>query len=451
MNNLIRIKRGLDLKLNGHAEKNEVGEIESKFYSLRPIDFESFTPKLILKQGNHVKRGETVFVNKYNPLVCFPSPVSGRIHEVVRGEKRKVMEIIIESDEKDEFIKHDTTGILDFKNDRKIEILQKSGLWAYIIQRPYGIIANPDDKPRDIFISFFDSSPLAPDYDFILKDKKEEINLALKLLKSFTDGDIYLGFRPGQETEKLIENVSDYKKHYFKGPHPAGLVGVQINQLKPINKGEIIWTVDAADLPILGYFVKTGEYLPERLIAFSGSEITKPAYYKSRSGVSLSETIKNITLNSHVRIISGNVLTGKNVTTSPYLSFYSKQVCVIPEGSNKFEFMGWAMPGFNKLSASGTFMSRIFLGKSFIPDTRLHGGHRAYVVTGQYEAVCPMDIYPQLLVKAIMVNDIDKMEQLGIYEVIEEDMALCEFVCASKIEVQEIIRKGIDEMIKEMS
>ncbi len=451
MNKLIRISKGLDIRLKGEALNELAGEIKSQFYSLRPIDFESFTPKLILKQGNPVKRGETVFINKYNPDVSFVSPVSGKIHEVVRGAKRKILEIIIESDESDALIKHEVAGFMELEREKKIELLQKAGLWTYIKQRPYGIIAHQNDTPRDIFISFFDSSPLAPDYDFILKDKKEEINLALKLLKSFTEGDIYLGFRPEQEAEKLIDNIKDYKINYFKGKHPAGLVGVQINKVKPINKAEIIWTIDAADLPILGHFIKTGEFLPEKLVAFTGSEIENRLYYKCLTGVSLSETVKNIATNANVRIISGNVLTGKNVTISPYLGFYAHQITVIPEGTGKFDFMGWAMPGFNKLSAGNTFLSKIIPGKRFTPDTRLHGGHRAYVVTGQYESVCPMDIYPQLLIKAIMVNDIDKMEQLGIYEVIEEDLALCEFVCTSKIDVQEIIRKGIDEMIKEMS
>lgn len=448
MNNLIKIRRGLDLKLKGAAEKITKGEVSSKIYSIKPADFESFVPKLVLKPENPVKRGETVFYDKYNSEVCFVSPVSGKILDVVRGEKRKILEIIIESDDKDEVVKHDTGNFFESDRKKQIELILKAGLWPYIKQRPYGTIADQNQMPRDIFISFFDSAPLAPDLDFILIKKKEEINIALKFISGLTEGKTFLSFRPDSDLVKLIDNKGKYEINYFKGPHPSGLPGIQINKLKPINKGEILWTLNASDLPIIGNFIKTGEYLPERMFALTGSEIKAPAYYKCLAGCNLKELIEKNTDNKNIRIISGNVLTGKNITESPHIGFFSTSVTVLPEG-NKHELFGWAMPGLNKLSKTNAFLSKLFFNKKFTPDTNLHGGYRALVVTGQYEQVCPMDIYPQLLIKAILSEDIDKMEQLGIYEVLEEDFALCEFVCTSKTEIQEILRQGFDLMIKE--
>ena len=450
MTKIINIRKGLDVRLKGVAKKQIKEELKSKIYSIKPIDFESFTPKLVLKPDNPVKRGETVFINKYNPEVCFVSPVSGKITEVVRGEKRKILEILIEADDKDDVQKFETGNFFSSDKNKQIEILLKAGIWTFFKQRPYGIIANQNDTPRDIFISFIDSAPLAADLDFVLKEKKEDINTALKFISGLTEGDVYLNFRPNSETENLIDDKNNYKINYFKGPHPSGLVGVQINKLKPINKDDIVWTVNAVDLPVIGHFIKTGEYLPERIFALTGSEINDPAYYKCISGCNLSDLIKNNADNDNVRIISGNVLTGKNISASPYLGFYDSSVTVIPEG-NKYELLGWAMPGWNKLSHSKTFMSMLFPRKKFTPDTNYNGGHRALVMTGQYEKVFPMNIYPQHLIKAVLTEDIDKMEQLGIYEVIEEDLALCEFVCTSKTEIQEIIRQGIDIMIKELS
>lgn len=446
----IKISKGLDIKLIGEAKREVVGEVISQNYAVKPIDFENFKPKLVLKEGNPVKRGETIFYDKYNPDVCFASPVSGQIKAVVRGEKRKILEIQIESDGKDECIKADIADFFNLTKEEKVKLMLKHGLWPFIKQRPYGIIANQNDVPRDIFISFIDSAPLSADLDFILKDKKDEINSALKFISELTDGNVYLSFKEGSQILNLIDNKENYKINYFKGPHPAGLVGVQINKLKPINKSDIIWTVNASDLPIIGKFIQTGEYLPERIIAMAGSEISNPSYYKCISGCDVKEAVKNNTNGENLRIISGNVLTGKNISQNGFLGFYDTGITVIPEG-DKYEFMGWAAPGFNKLSRSATFMSKLFPNKKFKPDTNLNGGQRAYVVTGEYESVCPMDIYPQLLIKAIMANDIDKMEQLGIYEIIEEDFALCEFICTSKIDVQEIVRKGLNEMIKEMS
>ena len=450
MSRTIRIRKGLDINLKGEAEKVILAENEPSLYSIKPIDFSGLVPKLKLKEGDNVKKGEIVFFDKYRPQVGFASPVSGNISKVIRGDKRKMLEIIISKTDPSDVVKHNLSDF-NLNNPEEIkDIFLKSGIWPYIKQRPYGVIANPEDKPRDIFISMFDSAPLAADVEFLLHEKKEQINKALQALLKLTDGNLYLGFRKNSKLVSLIDNIGEYKINYFEGPHPSGLTGVQINKIAPINKGDIIWTISPYDLPIIGDFLLTGIYNPERTIAVSGSEITKPAYFKTIAGADISEIVKNNIASENVRVISGNVLTGSNISHSQFLGFYDSLVTVIPEG-NKHEMFGWALPGLNKLSMSQTFLSSLLPKKKFVADTNLHGGHRAYVVTGQYEKVCPIDIYPQLLIKAILAEDIDKMEQMGIYEIIEEDLALCEFACTSKTDVQEIIRKGLDIMIKEMS
>ncbi|MDR2009168.1 MAG: Na(+)-translocating NADH-quinone reductase subunit A [Bacteroidales bacterium] len=445
-----KIRKGLDIKLKGEPLPEMKGQISAKYFVLRPDDFFGIIPKLKLKKNDTVKRGEVVYFDKNIPEIFFTSPVSGKILDIIRGEKRKIIEIIIEADEKDELVKFDITN--DFTDNPELlkNILLASGAWPLIKQRPYGIVANPNDKPRDIFISFFDSAPLTADFDFILKDKKEQINTALKALKNFTGSKLFLNFKKDSKLVDIIDNKGDYEINYFDGPHPAGLVGVQINHIKPVNKGDIVWTINAADLVIVGNILLTGEYYPERTVALSGSEIKNPGYYKIVAGSDIKEIIKNNTENNNYRVISGSVLTGRNVSDNPSLGFFDTTITVIPEG-NHYEMFGWAAPGLNKLSNSKTFLSALIPNKKFEIDTNLHGGERAYVVTGEYEKVCPMDIYPQLLVKAVITEDIDKMEQLGIYEVIEEDLALCEFVCTSKIEVQSIIRSGLELIRKEMS
>jgi len=450
MSKTFRIRKGLDISLKGIPELKIGEECSPKTFSIRPIDFAGLTPKLKLKEGEKVKRGEIVFFDKYMPKVSFVSPVSGEVKSVIRGAKRKMLEIVIEADGTDDKVEFKLSDYDTSKPEVLKDLLLEAGIWPFVKKRPYGIIADPDENPRDIFISMFDSAPLASDFDFILKDKKAEINTALAALKTLTDGDVYLNFKKGSKLVDLIDNKESYKINFFSGPHPSGLVGVQINKISPINKGEVIWTVNGADLPVIGGFLSTGVYNPERIVAICGSEIKEPMYFKTSIGAEIGGYLQDKLHEEHVRVISGNVLTGMNISERRFLGFYDNQVSVIPEG-DKYEMFGWALPGFNKLSMSSTFASMILPNKKFAPDTNIHGGKRAFVVTGQYEKVCPIDIYPQLLLKAILAEDIDKMEQMGIYEVIEEDLALCEFACTSKTDVQEILRKGLDLMIKELS
>lgn len=449
MNKTFKIRKGLDIRILGQAETKIVGEVKSSLFVLRPDDFKGITPKLKLKEDEIVKRGEIVFFDKYNPLLTIASPVAGKIKEIVRGEKRKILEVIIEKSG-DDAVKFDINN--QIFTDQKIaqQFLSDTGLITFITQRPYGIVANPTDIPRDIFVNFFDSAPLAPDYEFILNEKDAEIKKAVEFISVLTDGKVYCNLKKASKFSAIIPNNGKTEINYFDGPHPSGLAGTHINKIKPLNKGEIVWTIDAADLAIFGHLLINGEYLPERLIALTGSVVKSPAYYKIVAGADLSSLKNEFNKADDFRLISGNVLTGTDISKSPYLGVKDTMVSVIPEG-NKYEMFGWVLPGFKKFSNSGTFLSGILPVGKFDLDTNLHGGHRAYVVTGEYEKVCPLDIYPQLLIKAILANDIDKMEQMGIYEVIEEDLALCEFVCTSKNDIQEVLRGGLDLLRKEMA
>ncbi|MDD3859017.1 MAG: Na(+)-translocating NADH-quinone reductase subunit A [Bacteroidales bacterium] len=449
MTKVYKIKKGLDIRISGIAELSRGENFVINFYTLRPTDFVGLTPKLLKKESEVVKRGEAVYCDKYNPEIKFTSPVSGHIDKIIRGEKRKLLEIIIKSDNEDNAINF-ADQISENSSEKLKSLLTISGVWPFIKQRPYGIIANPNDIPRDIFISFFDSAPLACDYEFVLKDEKSNINAALKTLKNFTNGNIYLNFKKNSKLVDIIDNIDDYVINYFDGPHPSGLVGTHINKIQAINKNEIVWTVNATDLPIIGNLILNAEYNPERLIAIAGSELKQACYYNLRVGADISDFLKTGVKGKDFRVISGNVLTGTNISSNPCLGFYDNLVSIIPEG-NEYEMFGWIQPGLKKFSINRAFASKILPPKSFVIDTNYHGGNRAYVVTGEYEKVCPLDIFPQLLVKAILASDIEKMENLGIYEVIEEDFALCEFVCTSKTNVQTILREGIDIIRKEMS
>ncbi len=394
------------------------------------------------KEGDKLKRGSVVFHDKNIPEICFVSPCSGTLAEIVRGEKRKIIRIIIEADNLDEAEKFDS-----IENPKTL--FSKAGIYPFIIQRPYGIVANPNAEPSDIFISFTDTAPLANNIEFSLKDDLKYVKIAIDKLAEMTNGKVYLNFSKDSNIASEITENQKVEKNVFVGKHPAGLVGTQINKLRPINKGEVVWTINALNLPIIGKLFAHGEYQPEKTIAVAGSEVAEPQYYKMRVGADLSKLYDGMLTNDNVRIISGTVLSGTNISENPFLGFNDNQVCVIPEG-NEYEMFGWMLPGADKCSNSRTFLSMLMPRKLFSINTNTHGEERAYVVTGQYEKVCPLDIYPQQLVKAAITDDIDKMEELGIYEVIEEDLALCEFVCTSKINVQQILRHGLDLVRKEM-
>ena len=446
MSKTIRIRKGLDIKLKGKAELTVGAASVAKTYAIKPSDFPGLTPKLSVKADDIVKAGTPLFYAKSQPEVLFTSPVSGKVIAINRGERRRVLEVEIESDGK--FESEDfSAGIKSPDREAIKQVLLKSGLWPYLVQRPFGTIAKVADTPRDIFISGFDSAPLATDYEFSLANETTALQAGIDMLAKLTDGKVYLGLRQGSK----FGSLKGVEVNYFDGPHPAGNVGIQIHHVKPINKGDVIWTIDVQAVVFIGRLFTTGKLNLEKVIALAGSEVSKPQYYKTVVGVNVSSLVEGNTAKAvSERVISGNVLTGTKVDRDGFLGFFHNQITVIPEG-NTIEPFGWAMPGFKKFSASKTFFSKLMPRKEYVLDANFHGGERAFVVTEQYEKVLPMDILPVYLLKAIITNDIDKMEQLGIYEVIEEDMALCEYACTSKIEVQEILRQGISTVIRELT
>jgi Na+-transporting NADH:ubiquinone oxidoreductase subunit A len=448
MSKQIKIKKGLDLKLAGAAEK-KTKSLDLKNYALKPTDFHGLFPKLMVRVGDKVKAGSPVFFDKYRDNIIFTSPVSGTVTDVIRGEKRKMLEIRIEADGNDSSETFKQADPKSLKKEEVIDELLKSGVWPVIRQRPYTIIANPADQPKAIFISGFDTAPLAADVDYILEGKEKEFQTGLDALSMISDAKIHLNLGPNSKAPALV-NAKGVEINSFSGPHPAGNVGIQIHHIDPINKGDIVWTVNAVDVLTIGRLFLEGKYNADKMIALCGSEIKEPQYYNVKSGVEMGGLLKDQLKSDHVRVISGNVLTGTKVDRSGYLSFYDKEVTVIPEG-DVYEFFGWLIPSPKKHSFYRTAFSWLTPNKVYKPNTNVNGGERAFVFTGALEKVLPMDIYPIQLMKAIMAEDIDMMEQLGIYELDEEDFALCEYISTSKINMQELIRKGLDMMRIEMS
>ncbi|MFR9649690.1 MAG: Na(+)-translocating NADH-quinone reductase subunit A [Rikenellaceae bacterium] len=450
MSKNIKLRKGLDIKLKGAAELVLNKLPMATRYAVSPLDFEGVTPKLLVKVGDVVKAGEPLFFDKSNERVLFTSPVSGVVCEIQRGAKRKILNVIVESSAEQSYKEFNQLDCKVAPKEQIVETLLSSGLWSMIIQRPYGVIANPSDTPRDIFISTFDSAPLAPDYDYVLSSERVNLQTGVDVLSRLTSGKIHLSL--SENSAGVYSKLQGVEYYSFSGKHPVGNVGVQINNISPLNKGELIWSVNIQDLAIIGRLFNEGKVDMTKVVAIAGSEVARPCYLRLISGAPISSIvegrIKEQPEGDSVRIISGNVLTGKRACQEGYISFYSNMVTVIPEG-DKYEFMGWAMPRFKKFSVSKSYFSWLMPKREYRLDTNLNGGERAFVVTGLYEQYLPMDIYPMHLLKAIIAGDIDKMEALGIYEVIEEDFALCEFVDPSKTEMQELIRQGINLMIKE--
>jgi Na+-transporting NADH:ubiquinone oxidoreductase subunit A len=449
MSETITIKKGLDINLAGEAEKT-INEIEAGLYAIKPTDFVGVFPKLLVQEGDKVKAGTLLFYDKYRDNIKFASPVSGTVKEIKRGAKRVLLEIKIEADTIQEYVDFGAIDPNKLDSAKVVEKMLSSGVWPVIRQRPYTVVANPNLDPKAIFISAFDTNPLAPDYDFIVHGHGEAFQAGLDALKKLTSGKIHLNLPAGITTSKVFTNSKNVQINYVKGPNPAGNVGTQINKIDPINKGEVVWHLRPQEVLTIGRLFLEGKFNAERVVALSGSEVLKPQYFKTKIGASISGMVKNNIKDGKLRFISGNALTGRKIEKDGFVGFYDSQVTVLPEG-DYYEFVGWALPGFGKFSFSKSFP--IFLNgksKKFRLDTNYHGGERAFVMTGMYEKVFPFDIYPMQLLKAIMTEDIDGMENLGIYEVDEEDFALCEFIDTSKTEMQAIVRKGLDMMRKEM-
>lgn len=445
----IRIHKGLDIKLLGEASKT-VTEKATNYIALKPADFRGVIPKLDVQEGDQVKAGSVLFHDKNNEQLLFTSPVSGSVVQIIRGPKRIIQEICIQREgemEYEDFGKADPSKLT---RGEVIDRLTSSGVWPVIRQRPYSVIANPSQSPKSIFVSGFDSAPLAPDSGFVLRDAYPECQTGLNALTRLTDGKVYLCMKHSSGQNISFNPDPKVEVTYFSGPHPSGNVSVQIHHLDPINKGETIWYVHIQDLALIGRLFLTGYYDAACVVAFTGSEIIHPQYYKTFRGARISDMLEGNVRAGNVRYLSGNVLTGSRIDRNGYLGYYDHQVTVLPEG-NHYEFLGWAKPGFRKFSFSHTYFSWLWPNRKYRLDTNLNGGTRAYVMTGQFEKVFPMDIYPLQLIKAILIKDIDLMENLGIYEVDEEDFALCEYIDTSKTEIQSIVRDGLDLMRQEMN
>lgn len=450
MSQTIKLKKGFDINLAGKAENKIIEVTQPDTFALKPTDFNGLSrPKLVVKEGDNVKAGSPIFFERNVEDILYTSPVSGEIVEIKRGEKRKVLEVKILADKEVEFEKFKNYSSSDIGNLSKEDVLaqlKKSGGWTNVMQRPYGIVANPEDSPKAIFISTFDSSPLAPDYSYVLQGQEQYFQAGIDILKKFTAGVVHLNVDGNAEISQLFTNAKNVQLNKISGPHPAGNVGVQIHHLDPIAKGEIAWTVNPVGVVSIGKLFIDGVYDTSRLIALTGSQMNETGYVKMYAGACMN---KLSVQGDDNRFISGNVLSGEGIGAEGYLGYYHNQVTIIPEGKYE-EFLGWILPSTKKLSFHKAFGMLTFLNgkKEFEVDTNAHGEERNFVISGAFEEVMPMDILPTYLFKAILAEDYDDMEALGIYEVIEEDVALCEFIDISKNPLQEILREGID-LIKE--
>lgn len=449
MSNVIKIKKGLNIKLIGDAEKT-IKELSTDQYAIKPTDFIGVIPRMLVKEGDAVKAGTPLFMDKNREDLIFTSPVSGTVKEIKRGAKRLLLEVKVTADNQNEAIDFGKADPKTLTAEAIIEKLLQSGVWAFIRQRPYSVIANPADKPKAIFISTFDTSPLAPDNDFIINGNGDDFQTGIDALAKLTEGKIHLNLEADTAHSKVFTNAKGVQLNQFSGPHPTGNVGVQISRIDPINKGDIVWYLYPQDVLTIGRLFNKGFYDSTRVLALTGSELNERFYVKTKIGANIEALVKNNTTDVNKRYISGNVLTGTKVELDGFMSFYHTQLTVIPEG-DYYEFLGWALPGFKKFSLSRSYPAFLFKNRKYRLDTNVRSGERAYVMTGQFEKVFPFDIYPLQLIKAILFEDIDLMENLGIYEVDEEDFALCEVIDTSKTDIQATVRKGLDLMRKEMS
>lgn len=448
MHRVVKISKGLNINLKGAPVQELISVAEPKLYALMPSDFTRVTPKVVVKPEDSVKAGDPLFIDKNIPELQFVSPVSGTVVAVNRGERRRVLSVVVESDGKFESVEYKAKDVLSLTPEEVKADLLKAGLFAFIRQRPYDVIADPKDAPRAIYVSAFDSKPLAVNFEFALKGNEEDFQTGLDALSRIAP--VHLGICACQKSTALVV-AKNVKTTVFKGPHPAGNVGVQINKTAPVNKGEIVWTIGAEEVIFIGRLFNKGRVDFTRTIALAGSEVKNPSYSKVVLGAQLTNIVAGRLSDKYeLRIIDGNVLTGKKTTADGFLGAFSTEVTVIPEVMGGDELLGWAAPRFGMYSTSRSYFSWLAPSRKYTIDARIKGGERHMIMSNEYDKVFPMDIYPEYLIKAIITGNIDKMEQLGIYEVAPEDFALCEFVDSSKLELQRIVREGLDKLRAEM-
>ena len=449
MANTIKISKGLDIKIDGKAIE-KISKIQpSRVIEIIPDHFHGITPKVTVKEGEAIKAGTPLFYNKNYESMKFVSPVSGSIREIKRGERRKVMSILIDVNSQPEFLQFGVKKTSSLTADEIKSTLLNSGLWVYIKQRPYDTIANPDRTPKAIFISGFDSAPLAPDYEYVMKDKMNDFQAGLDVLSKLTTGKIHIGLK---SANSIFATAKGVETTIFTGIHPAGNAGVQINKVNPINKGEVVWTINPQDVVIMGRLFSKGVVDMTKTIALTGPEVENPQYFETIAGNSITDIVKgNLKKTSYpLRFVSGNLLTGIQISENGFLTPYASQISVIDDGGETHELFGWAMPRLNKFSASNMFFTKLLPRKKFKYDARLLGGPRAIIMSGEWDKVFPMDILPEQLIKAMIAKNIDRMENLGAYEVAPEDFALCEFVDTSKLPLQAIVREALDFLKNEV-
>ncbi len=450
MSKTVSIRKGLDIRLKGEAIK-EISTLPlSELVSISPLDFHGLNPKLVVKEGDTVKAGDAIFFDKAHESVMYCTPASGVVKAIVRGEKRRILEVLIETDAEQNYRQSDPINVANATLEEVKSKMLENGLWPLVKQRPLDVVADPNQTPKAIFVTAFDSSPLAPDFNFVLEGREKDLQAGLIVLSKLTTGKVHFNINPNQSS--AFSSISGVEINKFSGKHPAGNVGTQIHHIDPINKGEFAWTLNAIDVAIIGHFFNTGIFDLTRTIALTGSEVSNPQYYKVVPGTSMESIVSGKVKGNHVRYISGNVLTGERKELNNYLGYYHNQVTIIPEGDHYKFFLtqGWLGLGFDKFSNSRLFPTFLMpKSKKFVLDTNTNGEERAFVVTGELDRVFPFDILPMQLVKAAITNDIDGMENLGIYEVAPEDFALCEYVCTTKINIQDKIRQGLDVIAKE--
>lgn len=449
MSNNIVLKRGLDIPITGAADRKTSGKVVPDIIALKPTDFRGLAPRLLVREGDRVLAGSPVMADKEHPDILFTSPVSGTVTEIVRGERRKLLEVRIKADEETEYVDFGKKDVSSLKADQVKEALLKSGLWAGFIQRPYGILANPDSTPKGIFVSAFSTAPLAPDYDYVFSEEIENIQTGVNAVSLLCENGI--DFCVNSESSPLAK-ISNVRKWVVSGKHPSGNVGVQISHIDPIKKGDVVWTISPLMLAAVGKLFSTGRYDVRRKVAVTGPRATDPSYVEAVPGIAMKDLGKFYdNKGGDIRFVSGDALSGKNVGGNGFLSFLDNQVTLLHEGTER-ELLGWLNPlRLNQYSSSHSYFSWLLPKKKYAIDTNTHGGKRTFMMSDVYGKVLPMDIYPIYLVKACIAGNIDDMEKYGIYEVLPEDLALCEFVDPSKNDIQEIISEGIDLMRKEMA
>ncbi len=453
MSNSIVLKKGLDIPIKGAAALKTTKKILPDVVAIKPDDFKGFLPRVLVKEGDRVLAGSPVLSDKRLPDILVCSPVSGTVQEVARGDKRKLLAVLVKADEKQESVDLGAKDIEGLSPEQVRDTILASGLWPSIIQRPYGIVADPALRPKAIFVSAFDTAPLAPDTDYVLGSRIQDIQAGVQALSKLTDGGVHIGLNSATEASTPFHKIEGAAIHTFTGKHPAGNVGVQISHISPIAKGETVWTVSPLLLAAIGHVFATGKVDLSRKVAVTGPRAIEPAYVAASPGMPV-KALEGFYDNAagDIRFVSGDVLTGKNVGPDGYLGWFDNQVTLLHEGTER-EILGWAKIFRPKVfSSSKAFFSWLCPRKKYDMDTNLHGGKRAFVLSDQaYSKVLPMDIFPLYLVKACLAGNIEDMEKYGIYEVLPEDLALCEYADPSKNDIQAIIEDGIDLMLKEMA